>query len=73
MRYSVKLDPKLASCADFFFDDLRIVTSISTAYSFDAGFGSAYLSRVIGEKRAREVWFLCKQYSAQTINPENFD
>jgi naphthoate synthase len=34
--------------------------------SFDAGFGSAYLARVIGEKRAREIWFLCEQYDAET-------
>lgn len=34
--------------------------------SFDAGFGSAYLARVIGEKRARELWFLCRRYDAQT-------
>ena len=33
--------------------------------SFDAGFGTGYLARVIGEKRAREIWFLCRQYSAQ--------
>ncbi len=32
--------------------------------SFDAGFGTSYLARVIGEKRAREIWFLCRQYSA---------
>src|ERR1700728_2401070 len=32
--------------------------------SFDAGMGSGYLARAIGEKRAREVWFLCRQYSA---------
>src|SRR5213595_730042 len=30
--------------------------------SFDAGFGSAYLARVVGEKRAREIWFSCRQY-----------
>ncbi|NLU83628.1 enoyl-CoA hydratase-related protein [Rhodococcus sp. HNM0569] len=34
--------------------------------SFDAGFGSAYLARVVGEKRAREMWFLCRQYDAAT-------
>ena len=34
--------------------------------SFDAGFGTAYLARVIGEKRAREIWFLCRRYDAQT-------
>jgi 2-ketocyclohexanecarboxyl-CoA hydrolase len=34
--------------------------------SFDAGFGTAYLARVVGEKRAREIWFLCRRYDAQT-------
>ena len=34
--------------------------------SFDAGYGSAYLARVVGEKRAREIWFLCRQYDAET-------
>jgi 2-ketocyclohexanecarboxyl-CoA hydrolase len=33
--------------------------------SFDAGFGTGLLARAIGEKRAREIWFLCRQYSAQ--------
>lgn len=32
--------------------------------SFDAGFGSSYLARVVGQKKAREIWFLCDQYSA---------
>ncbi|MGE5291244.1 MAG: enoyl-CoA hydratase-related protein [Micromonosporaceae bacterium] len=32
--------------------------------SFDAGFGSAYLARVVGEKKAREIWFWCRMYSA---------
>jgi 2-ketocyclohexanecarboxyl-CoA hydrolase len=34
--------------------------------SFDAGFGSAYLARIVGEKRAREIWFLCRRYDAET-------
>jgi naphthoate synthase len=34
--------------------------------SFEAGFGAAYLARVVGEKRAREIWFLCDQYDAAT-------
>jgi dihydroxynaphthoic acid synthetase len=34
--------------------------------SFDAGFGTAYLARIVGEKRAREIWFLCRQYDAET-------
>ncbi len=33
--------------------------------SFDAGFGTAFLSQVVGEKKAREIWFLCQQYSAE--------
>lgn len=33
--------------------------------SFDAGFGSAYLARVVGEKKAREIWMFCRQYDAQ--------
>lgn len=32
--------------------------------SFDAGFGSSYLARIVGQKKAREIWFCCKQYSA---------
>ena len=32
--------------------------------SFDAGFGASYLARVIGQKKAREIWFLCRQYDA---------
>ncbi len=32
--------------------------------SFDAGFGTAYLARVVGEKKAREIWFWCRQYDA---------
>ena len=33
--------------------------------SFDAGFGTGYLARVVGEKRAREIWFLCRRYRAE--------
>jgi len=51
--------------------------------SFDAGYGSAYLARVIGEKRAREMWYLCRKYSAdecyrmglvnEVVSPENLE
>jgi len=34
--------------------------------SFDAGLGTAYLARIVGEKRAREIWFFCRQYDAAT-------
>jgi naphthoate synthase len=34
--------------------------------SFDAGFGTVYLARVLGEKRARQVWMLCRRYDAAT-------
>jgi len=33
--------------------------------SFDGGFGASYLARIVGQKKAREIWFLCRQYSAQ--------
>lgn len=33
--------------------------------SYDAGFGSAYLARIVGEKKAREIWYLCEQYTAE--------
>jgi naphthoate synthase len=33
--------------------------------SFDAGYGSAYLARVVGHKKAREIWYLCRQYTAE--------
>jgi naphthoate synthase len=33
--------------------------------SFDGGFGSSYLARIVGQKKAREIWFLCRQYTAQ--------
>jgi len=32
--------------------------------SFDGGYGSSYMARIVGQKKAREIWFLCKQYSA---------
>jgi naphthoate synthase len=34
--------------------------------SFDGGYGASYMARVVGQKRAREVWFLCRQYDAKT-------
>ena len=34
--------------------------------SFDAGFGTGFLARIVGEKRAREIWYLCRQYDAHT-------
>ena len=33
--------------------------------SFDAGYGAGYLARIIGHKKAKEIWFLCRQYDAQ--------
>jgi naphthoate synthase len=47
-------------------DTARFGQSGPRVGSFDAGFGTAYLARVIGEKRAREVWMLCRQYDADT-------
>lgn len=33
--------------------------------SFDGGYGASYMARIVGQKKAREIWFLCRQYSAQ--------
>src|SRR3954471_2994811 len=33
--------------------------------SFDGGYGAGYLARIVGHKKAREIWFLCRQYDAQ--------
>ncbi len=33
--------------------------------SFDGGFGASYMARVVGQKKAREIWFLCRQYNSQ--------
>ena len=33
--------------------------------SFDAGWGATYMARIVGHKKAREIWFLCRQYDAQ--------
>lgn len=53
--------------------DLTIASDMATfgqagprVGSFDAGYGSAFLARVVGEKRAREMWYLTRQYDAQT-------
>jgi dihydroxynaphthoic acid synthetase len=35
--------------------------------SFDAGFGTAYLAHIVGEKRAREIWYLCRLYTAEEV------
>jgi len=48
-------------------EDARFGQAGPRVGSFDAGFGSAYLARIIGEKRAREVWYLCRQYDAATM------
>jgi naphthoate synthase len=47
-------------------DTARFGQSGPRVGSFDAGFGTGYLARVVGEKRAREIWFLCRQYDADT-------
>lgn len=53
--------------------DLTVATNTATfgqtgprVGSFDAGYGTAYLARVVGEKRARQIWFLVEQFDAET-------
>jgi len=33
--------------------------------SFDGGYGASYMARIVGQKKAREIWFLCRQYDAK--------
>ncbi len=51
----------LTICAD----NARFGQSGPKVGSFDGGLGSAYLSRIVGQKKAREIWFLCRQYGAK--------
>ena len=46
-------------------DNARFGQSGPKVGSFDAGYGAAYLASVVGHKKAREIWYLCRQYSAQ--------
>ena len=45
-------------------EDARFGQAGPKVGSFDAGFGTAYLARVVGEKKAREIWFWCRMYDA---------
>ena len=44
---------------------IAMVNGYAIGGSFDAGFGSTYLARCVGQKKAREIWFLCRQYTAR--------
>ncbi|MBO0939153.1 1,4-dihydroxy-2-naphthoyl-CoA synthase [Fibrella sp. HMF5335] len=46
-------------------DNARFGQTGPVVGSFDGGFGASYLARVVGQKKAREIWFLCDQYNAQ--------
>jgi naphthoate synthase len=45
-------------------DDARFGQAGPRVGSFDAGFGTIFLARIVGEKKAREIWYMCRQYSA---------
>lgn len=46
-------------------DNARFGQTGPVVGSFDGGFGASYLARVVGQKKAREIWYLCDQYDAQ--------
>lgn len=46
-------------------DNARFGQTGPSVGSFDGGYGSSYLARIVGQKKAREIWFLCRQYDAQ--------
>jgi naphthoate synthase len=45
-------------------DNARFGQTGPNVGSFDGGFGASYLARIVGQKKAREIWFLCDQYDA---------
>ncbi|HYE95092.1 MAG TPA: 1,4-dihydroxy-2-naphthoyl-CoA synthase [Rubricoccaceae bacterium] len=46
-------------------DNARFMQTGPKVGSFDAGYGTAHLARIVGQKKAREIWFLCRDYDAQ--------
>ncbi len=46
-------------------DNAKFMQTGPKVGSFDGGFGSSYLARIVGQKKAREIWFLCRPYSAE--------
>ncbi len=46
-------------------DNARFMQTGPKVGSFDAGYGTAHLARIVGQKKAREIWFLCRPYSAE--------
>ncbi len=46
-------------------DNARFMQTGPKVGSFDAGYGAGYLARIVGQKKAREIWFLCRPYDAQ--------
>jgi naphthoate synthase len=46
-------------------DNARFGQSGPKVGSFDGGFGASYLASIVGQKKAREIWYLCRQYDAQ--------
>lgn len=44
---------------------LPLTTAVPVFRSFDAGYGSTHMARIVGQKKAREIWFLCRYYSAK--------
>ena len=46
-------------------DNARFMQTGPKVGSFDGGYGAAYLARILGQKQAREIWFLCRPYNAE--------
>ncbi len=46
-------------------DNAKFMQTGPKVGSFDGGFGASYLARIVGQKKAREIWFLCRSYDAQ--------
>ena len=46
-------------------ENARFGQTVPNVGSFDAGYGAGYLARIVGHKKAKEIWYLCRQYDAQ--------
>ena len=54
-----------AFCAAIAADNAKFGQTGPKVGSFDGGLGSSYLARIVGQKKAREIWYLCRQYDAR--------
>ena len=67
LQHLIRITPKpvIAMVNGFASENAKFGQTGPRVGSFDAGYGAGYLARLVGHKKAREIWFLCRQYSAK--------